>query len=181
MHVYCDESLINIYLFVCYYRFVTIVEIQQLNRYRLPVELYYEGECTTQKTQQEIREAFFNTTLTSSFRSRCTRHPECNVQNVEVICGDTRKTTAKQILIKFDFTINFNYTVDQDKEELNDELDAQIYGMLNQFEDDLQSGMLDIETLELQAPADIVGPQEPDLDCVEGTIPKYSRFECSKS
>ena len=101
---------------------------------------------------------------------------------MEVICGATRKTIAKLILMKFDFSINFNYTADQDKQQqLLKELDDQIYEMLDEFDKDLQSGLLDIDTMQLQSQREPANSLGAGFDCEEGTIPNDSRFTCGMS
>lgn len=143
---------------------------------------YYNGDCTEQSVIDEIRESVIARLNSSSFLLRCTRHPDCRAENVEVTCGETTKKKKRSISdtarINFEFIIAMVYPDDLDVTDFYNGLETQFYDMYDAVFADMEAGDFDIEGFTLDTST--YAEAGPSLVCPDGAVPSYITLTCSK-
>lgn len=155
--------------------------------HRIPGELVYKGDCNDKATQDQIKQNFVNLMqkLESDpgFKSVCPDKVTCNVENVEVTCGTTRKrrrarrSANDEIFLTFAFIRKYepfgNGTVSAMK-HANEKFQL----VINITKNMMNQGVMDVPNAQIDRTSYQFG--DVDIDCGPGRFPKYSTLTCGK-
>ncbi|XP_071136605.1 sushi, von Willebrand factor type A, EGF and pentraxin domain-containing protein 1-like [Mytilus edulis] len=154
--------------------------------HRIPGELVYKGDCNDKATQDQIKQNFVNLMqkLESDpgFKSVCPDKITCNVENVEVTCGTTRKrrrarrASNDEIFLTFAFIRKYepfgNGTVSAMK-HANEKFQL----VINITRNMMNQGVMDVPNAQIDRTSYQFG--DVDIDCGPGRFPKYSTLTCA--
>ena len=118
----------------------------------------------------------------SKFSNQCQITDDCTIENVNVTCGEVtrKKQSLQEIIVRFEFSVAFDYQSDVSVEEQYKSREDLVYGMLDLFKEDLQSGLFDSGELTLVADVNSLASGIDDFLCPLGLVPNYVRLSCSK-
>lgn len=140
---------------------------------RMGVFYYFEGDCSSAETVQNIKTQFIKTLNSLTYKEACSIHTDkCNVKNVQVICGETSHKRSVGMRIEFDITFELSNT----SNETFKQAQQNFYESLRQNQMD---GKLDnlINTAG-QMVAQRIQHIKIILDCPENTVESLRTFSC---
>ncbi|OWF34525.1 Signal peptide, CUB and EGF-like domain-containing protein 3 [Mizuhopecten yessoensis] len=159
----------------------------------LPAEVYYySGSCNDNKTQDTIKAHFIQEmqTLQSDpgWQGICPNTHDCNVHNVDITCGTTRRRRGSQyirrrrqsqqasILLSFDIKLKWK-TLGNSSLDTYHRFDTLAKGLGSIIENKARSGSLDVPVSSLDTDSLQFG--QLGIRCEPGRYPRLTTISCA--
>ncbi|XP_078337815.1 uncharacterized protein LOC111100868 [Crassostrea virginica] len=142
--------------------------------YMMAASCYFNGDCTSPETQQEIKETFIEKLNGSQYRDACSiAEHKCSIENVQVICGETRRRKRSvEMVIKFDIKFQFEKGSKEIIKRANHELILTLQNSQTKGELDIvanTTGILRVQNIQTE---------RIQIDCPPRTIASLHTLSC---